>query len=309
VRRMRPESMWPEVSASAGGPEVARRWEALFDKAPRLRPVVDQMLGRQRLTLQQNGVAQVEVERSLWLELSRWLADFEALPHFAVSAIAVTLEDETAHQVDPVSAEMADSAGWSSPEGAVSDFETLVADPAFALAYHCVDVRVRPVLAGLRDLAAISETDWFALLHASARQKATLTADAAISLVLHVLSPGWSRHAASSRHAALRLFLARPEDLRGDLHKLCQALPPSWALTPPRLPAFGAAAHAARAALAQAVGLCARLVAATRERPGGLALLLDAASAPPAPDEVAELFRNVRKYKHLGGFRQLLSLL
>jgi hypothetical protein len=70
-----------------------------------------------------------------------------------------------------------------------------------------------------------------------------------------------------------------------------------------------ASAHEARVALAEAVKLCARIVAGTRDRPGGLALLADGSAAPPSPEEVAELFRNFRKYGHLGGFRRLISLL
>ena len=101
MRRLRPESIWPELSASPGGPELVHRWEALLDKAPRLSPWLDQMLGRHRLRLQESGAAAFEIERTLWHELAQWLADFEALPGFAVSAIAVTLEDERAHEVDP----------------------------------------------------------------------------------------------------------------------------------------------------------------------------------------------------------------
>ena len=310
MRRMRPDSIWPELSASSRGGEVVRRWESLLDKAPRLRPWVDQMLGRQRMCLQQSGIAQLEVERSLWQDLTRWLADFEALPQFAVSAIAVTLEDETVHQVDPAPADLADAARESSPERAVADLETLLSDPAFALAFHCVDVRVRPRLAAAHpELAAVTESDWFALLHASSKPRPALSAEVAIALVLHVLSPGWASLPAGAQHAALRLFLARPEDLRGDVRTLCGALPAHWAVGPGQLPLFVAAAQEARVALADAARLCVRLVAGTRDRPGGLALLTDGSTAPPAPEEVAELFRNFRKYKHLGGFRQLISLL
>src|SRR5262249_14493305 len=159
-------------------------------------------------------------ERILWQDLSRWLFDFEALPAFAVSAIAVTLEDETAHEVQadegperPAPAE--------SPERAVVELETLLADPAFALAFHCVDVRLRPRLPAEQDLSRVAESDWFALLHASARPQPALTAQVAVTLVLRVLSSSWARHPASARHAALRLFLAGPADLRGDLQRLC----------------------------------------------------------------------------------------
>src|SRR5207249_1144464 len=107
--------------------------------APRLRPWVDQMLGRHRLRLTESGAAPVEVERTLWLELSRWLVDFEALPGFAVSAIAVTLEDEAAHEVDPGSPDDDELAPSLTPEQVVSDCEALLSDAAFALAWHCVD--------------------------------------------------------------------------------------------------------------------------------------------------------------------------
>jgi len=309
VRRMRPDSLWPEPSASASGGEVARRWESLLDKAPRLRPWVDQMLGRQRMHLQQSGIAQVEVERSLWQDLSRWLADFEALPQFAVSAIAVTLEDETVHQVDPAPADAADAAAICSPERAVADLEALLSDPAFALAFHCIDARMRPRLAAAHpELGAVTESDWFALLHASSRPRPALSAEVAIALVLHLLSPGWASLPTAARHAALRLFLARPEDLRGDVRVLCSALPAHWTLGPAQLPLFVAAAQEARVALADAARLCVRLVAGTRDRPGGLALLTEGSTAQPPPEEIAELFRNFRKYKHLGGFRRLISL-
>jgi hypothetical protein len=308
VRRMRPDSIWPDPSA-CGGAEVVQRWETLLDKAPRLRPWVDQMLGRRRLRLQESGAAQLEVERSLWQELSRWLRDFEGLPEFAVSAIAVTLEDETVHQVDADAAGAPEMAAIASPEQAVCEFEALLSDPAFALAFHCIEVQVRPRLAAQPDLARIPESDWFALLHASARPQPALTAQVAVTLVLHVLSPGWARNPAGCRHAALRLFLASAEDLRGDLQRLCDSLPPSWGLEPRMLPAFVAAAAGARVALAEASRLCARLVAGTKHRPGGLALLAADSSAPPSSAEVAELFRNVRKYGHMGGFRQLASLL
>ena len=53
MRRLRPEAIWPETGASASGPELVQRWEAFLDKAPRLRPWLDEMLGQQRLRLQQ----------------------------------------------------------------------------------------------------------------------------------------------------------------------------------------------------------------------------------------------------------------
>ena len=309
MRRLRTEAIWPETSASTSGPELVQRWEAFLDKAPRLRPWLDEMLGQQRLRLQQRGVEQLEVERTLWQELSRWLLDFEALPQFAVSAIAVTLEDETLHQIDGDAAQPIEVAGTSSPERAVSELETLLSDPAFALALHCIDVRLRPGLAVRPELARVPESDWFALLHASARPQPALTAQVAITLVLHVLSSGWANHPCPCRHAALRLFLAGPADLRGDLQLLCDSLPPQWGLLPTQLPVFVSAAQAARVALAEAARLCARFVAATKERPGGLSLLADDSAGPPSPAEVAELFRNFWKYAQMGGFRRLVSLL
>src|SRR5439155_528172 len=192
VPRASLDPIWPEPSGTPDGTELVHRWEALFGKAPRLRPWVDQMLGRHRLRLTESGAAAVEVERTLWLELSRWLVDSEALPEFAVSANAVTLEDEAAHEVDP---------------GSADDDE----------------------------------------------------------------------------------------------------LAPS--LTPSPYQAFVAAAAKSRVALADASGLCSRIAASARARPGGLALV-GADSAPPAsPEELGALFRNMRKYGHMGGFRQLLSLL
>ena len=309
MSRPAPDPIWPEPSGTPSGPEVVDRWEAIFGKAPRLRPWVDQMLGRHRLRLVESGAGAVEVERTLWLELSRWLVDFEALPEFAVSAIAVTLEDEAVHEVDPGPVDDAGIAPCPTPEQMVSDCEALLSDAAFALAWHCVDARLRPQLLVGDELSRIPETDWFALLHSSARPQPLLTAQVAITLVLHVLSPAWSRNPPASRHAALRLFLARPEDLRGDLPRLCASLPPHWALAPVHLPAFVAAAAKARVALADASGLCARIAASARSRPGGLALLGDDSTQEASPEELGALFRNMKKYGHMRGFRQLLSLL
>lgn len=309
MRRMQPDSMWPEPSGSARAPEVADRWEALLEKAPRLRPWVDQMLGRRRLRLQQSGVAQVEVEQTLWQELSRWLRQFEELPEFAVSAIAVTLDDEALHEVDPGAADSADAPAAASPEQAVLELETLLSDATFALAFHCVDACVRPRLPVAPELAGVPEADWFALLHASGRPQPALSAQVAVALVLHALSPGWARHPAACRHAALRLFLADPDDLRGDLQRLCAALPSGWGLQTVHLPAFVAAAGHARLAFAEASGLCARFVSSLKARPGGLALLADRPAGPASPEELGALFRNAGKYGEIGGFRKLLALL
>jgi hypothetical protein len=310
VRRLNPDSFWPEA-----GPEHAAvfdAWEALLARTPRLRPVLHQMVGRHRMRLQQSGAPHLEVERTLWRELSRWLRDFEVLPEFAVSAIAVTLEDETVHQVaagdEPVIA-----AAAPSPEHALADLETLVGDPAFALALHCIDVNVRPTLsdcvAATPRLASIPESDWFALLHASARPQATLTAQSAVALVLHVLGERWSLQSVTCRHTALRLFVASPADVGGDLDRIAAALPPTWRFTRSDLPGFVAAAGRLRAAFADASRLCGRFVAAVRERPGGLALLSPAPGDVATPAEMAALFRNTRKFGHIGGFRKLLGLL
>jgi hypothetical protein len=303
---MQQDSLWPEASGSAGALELADRWAALLSRAPRLRPFINRMVGRRRLDLQQSGIAQVEVERALWRDLSRWLQEFEVLPEFAVSAIAVTLEDEAAHEVEPLAPDVAVAA--ESPERAALDLDALLSDASFALAFHCVDTCVRPSLPS-SPLERIPEADWFALLHAASRPQPALTAEVAIALVLHLLSAGWPRIPTSSRQAALRLFLADPHDLRGDLRPLCAALPAHWSLGPALLPDFAVAATKAKAAFAEAARLCARFASAVRERPGGLAMLADDAAPPPGPQELAALFRNVRKYRQLGGFRKLLSLL
>ena len=308
MRRMQADPMWPESSGSAGAPELADRWAALLERAPRLRPWVDRMLGHRRLHLQQSGAAQVEVERALWGELSRWLREFEGLPEFAVSAIAVTLEDEAQHEMEPLPVDPGDAAGRS-PEQSFLEVEALLADPAFALAFHCVDACVRPRLPLLPELERIPQADWFALLHACARPQPALTAEVAIALVLHVLSPAWATLPAGCRHAALRLFLADPRDVRGDLQRMCSALPARWSLAPAHLPAFAAAAGHARAGFAEASALCARFVASVRRRPGGLALLADPQTPEASPEEVGTLFRNARKYGQMEGFRKLLSLL
>jgi hypothetical protein len=309
VRRMHADSIWPEPSGSAVAPEVAGRWEALLDRAPRLRPWVDEMLGRRRLRLQQSGVAQIEVERTLWQELSRWLREFEELPEFAVSAIAVTLEDEALHEVTPDGGDPSEPSPAASPEQAVLDLETLLSDATFALAFHCVDACVRPRLPDSSELRDVPEADWFALLHASARPQPALSAEVAVALVLHALSPGWARRPAPCRHAALRLFLADSGDLRGDLQRLCAALPDGWGLQTVHLPAFVAAAGHARLAFAEASRLCGRFVSSLKARPGGLALLTDRPAGPASPEELGALFRNACKYGEVGGFRKLLSLL
>jgi hypothetical protein len=294
----RPEAQtWPALSASTGGPELVRRWEALLGKAPRLRPWLGQMLGHKRLVLQQAGAA--EVERILWDDLARWLQDFEALPLYAVAAIATTLQEERSAPSEEGQPETL--ASTDSPERSVSEFETLVSDPAFALAFHCVETCIQPALP-----AAPPEEIWFGLLHAGAKAEPQLTAQVAVALVLRVLSPGWANAKTPARQAALRLFHAGPADLRGDLSRLCAALPPEWSIIPEK---FVAAAAAARVSFAAAADLCARFVAAARFRSGGLAVLQADPAPPPSPAELAELDRNARKYGHMAGFRQLLALL
>ena len=198
-----------------------------------------------------------------------------------------------------------------SPEHALLHLETLLADPAFALALHCIDVAVRPALAECASgsLAGIPEEDWFALLHASARPQATLTAQSAVALVLHVLGERWSLTLASSRQAALRLFTTNPPDVRGDLDRVAAALPSRWGLDADDLHAFAASAARLRAAFAEASRLCGRFVAALRARPGGLSLLTAGGGDCASAAEISALFRNTRKYGHIGGFRKLLALL
>jgi hypothetical protein len=173
-----------------------------------------------------------------------------------------------------------------------------LADPCFALAFHCVEARIRPALSQLTDEV------WFGLLHASAPQGVLMTPDVAVSLVLRVRSAGWARRPADQRKAALRLFHARATD---PVQRLRQLAPPDWASLD--LPAFVATAHATRKAFEDAGGLCGRLAASTRERSGGLAALQLVNSPPASPSEISELFRFAREFKHVPGYRQLLSSL
>jgi len=301
-------SGYPDLSACPDGcADLLDRWETVLGRAPRLRPWLAQMLARRRLLLQESAGA--EIERTLWRELSRWLRDFEALPQFAVSAIATTLQESEERPRAERAAEP--RAAGESPERAVSDMETLLSDPAFALAFHCVESRLRPQLA----LSRVPEAAWFGLLHASAPARPLLTPDVAVALVLRVLSAGWAQLTPASRTAALRLFHATPSDLRGPiepLRRLCDALP--WGLAPADLPEFVAASARARAGLADAAGLCARIVASVARagrgtRRGGLAILEASGAHPAAPDEMAELGETARKYLNMPGFRRLLALL
>src|SRR5437016_3328277 len=91
---------FPDPAHSDGrGAELAARWEALLAKVPRLRPWLEQMLGWQRRLLEERGAG--EVERQLWAQLARWLHDLEALPQFAVSAIATTLAEPDKERAPP----------------------------------------------------------------------------------------------------------------------------------------------------------------------------------------------------------------
>src|SRR5205814_3422099 len=115
-----------------------------------------------------------------------------------------------------------------SPEKAVGEIETLLRDPAFALAFHCVEARVRPAL----DTACVPEAIWFGLLHAGARPQPLLTPAVAVMLVLRVLGNAWSALPGAARKAAIRLFQATAADFRaaGQLQRLCESLPPEWRL-------------------------------------------------------------------------------
>lgn len=279
--------------------EVSRRWESLLQRVPALRPWLAQMVQRRRAQLDGS-------EQDLQDELARWLAEFEQLPPFAVSAIATTLQEDATVAPPPRAPELQPAPARG--ELSVDELEALLADPAFALAFHCVEVRVRPAL--VPSPRRVPETDWFGLLHASARQQATLTAEVAVALVLRVLGRDFARVQAGPRRAALRLFHATPADLRGDLSRLCDALPSEWALQTADLPAFVAAAGRAKVALAEAADLCARFVCSASRRPleGGLSLLPPGA-LPASATELAELGRTAWKYAQMSGFRRLLNLL
>jgi hypothetical protein len=310
---------FPELSACpAGAEELVHRWEVLLARSPRLRPWLAQMLGRHRALLQET-LGGAEVERALWGELARWLRDFEKLPQFAVSAIATTLQEEERAAVGAGPERDFAGAAADSPERAVAELQALLADPAFALAFHCVDARLRPPLAAslaaAPSLSRIPEAAWFGLLHASGPPQPLLTPDVAVALVLRVLSPEWARLPAAMRKAALRLFHAGAGDLRAadaHLRRLCEPLPPAWQLGPAGLPEFVAAAGRTRAALAEACDLCARFVAAAAAqglRRGGLAVLQESGAQAAGAGEVAELAQTARKYKEMAGFQKLLALL
>jgi hypothetical protein len=336
MRRLSPKSAlaaFPELLSGRDAADLIDRWEAVLSKAPRLRGYLEHELGRHRLRLQERTASEADLERTLCECLSRWLTEFEALPQFAVSAIATTIEEDgivaaapvrfaadaarrgraEAHDLD--SAELADPAARS-PEAAVGDAEALLGDPVFALAFHCIEVRVRPQLAVVPpELAGVPEAVWFGLLHATAKPSALLTADVAISLVLRVLGAAWTNLPASSRTAALRLFGASAADVRapgGAARQVCDALPPVWGLTPGALPAFVAAAARTRVAASDAGALCRRIAAsvgsAGRRDRGGFALL-EPGTVTAAPEELSELEQNARKHPRIAGFRKLIALL
>ena len=175
---------FPDLSACPDA-ELAQRWTAMLGRAPRLRPWLERMVRQRRVVLQQSGHG--SVEEALWLDLSRWLQEFEALPHFAVTAIAVTVEEPELHDgrwEGTGGKEQAERDGRregeprqplpaqaESPERAATKLESLLSDPAFALAFHCVEARLRPALPE----GPIPEAAWFGMLHASASPQALLT--------------------------------------------------------------------------------------------------------------------------------------
>jgi hypothetical protein len=319
---------FPEPSACPDGAELLERWESLLRKVPRLRPWVGEMLGQQRVLLvaRLEGQPPLIIERTLWQELARWLREFEALPQFAVSAIATTLQDgeresrATRALAGAEDAPVVADAAFHSPEQAVSEMEALLSDPAVALAFHCVEVRLRPRLASAVDgapwLSRVPEAAWFGLLHSSVPACPLLTPDVAVALVLRVLSSEWMTMPAEARRAALRLFGAHPSELRGSaqLDRLCRSLPPAWGLLPESAPDFVAVSTQARLALGDASRLCNRIAASVTSgkrapRQGGFALIEVGGAAPAGPEELEELSQTARKYVGMAGFRRLLALL
>jgi hypothetical protein len=303
-------------------------WDSLLGKAPRLRPWLTQMLQRRRTALVEKlGNDAGEIDRILWDELGRWLHDFEALPGYAVSAIALDLEGEPARKAgdrpqpkepDPAAEERAET---KSPETAACELEALVADPAFALAFHCIEARIRPRLASAtRDrpsLARVPEGAWLGLLHASIPSEPKLSARVAISLVLRLSSPDWASQPAPERKAALRLFHAGSLDVRAGADALRGSLPAAWDLSAAGVKDFVAAASQARKGLSEASGLCARLVCRIgsicrrtgTERPGGLGLLQEDTAGPASDIETREVAETARKFTHMTGFGPLLAIL
>jgi hypothetical protein len=329
VTRTLQSAHFPDLSACPDA-ELAQRWTAMLGRAPRLRPWLERMVRQRRVVLQQSGHG--SVEEAIWLDLSRWLQEFEALPHFAVTAIAVTLE-EPGHdgwREGTGRKERAERDGWregtgrkeraegeprqplpaqtESPERAATELESLLCDPAFALAFHCVDARLRPALPG----GPIPEPAWFGMLHASAPPQPLLTPEVAVGLVLRVSSADWARLPSGERKAALRLFHAAPADLRAAeiVQGLCARVPAAWGLSLASAAEFVSAAARARAALTDACGLCARLAAAARpSRSGGLSVLHLAGAPAASADDLAGLAQTARKFAQMAGFRRLLALL
>jgi len=294
---------FPDLSACPDA-ALVQRWTAVLGKAPRLRPWLESMVQRRRASLQESG--HLSVEEALWLELDRWLRDFESLPQFAVSAIAVTLEEpERERKAEP---RQPLSATADSPERAATELQALLCDPAFALAFHCVDARLRPALPS----GAVPETAWFGMLHASAAPQPLLTPEVAVGLVLRVSSGDWAQVPSAQRKAALRLFHAGAGDLRAvdALRKLCAQLPSAWEVSQASAGAFVAAAARARTGFAEACALCTRLAASARPtRQGGLSVLQVSGAAAASAEDLAGLAQAARRYTQLAGFRKLLSLL
>jgi hypothetical protein len=327
VRRLETQSGFPGASPESA--LVQDRWESLLGKTPRLRPWLSQMVERRRMVLAERlgREAGEEIDRLLWSDLGRWLRDFEALPTYAVSAIALDLADEpfprATDRLRPPepAAGLPDRAEATSPENAACELEALVADPAFALAFHCIEARVRPRLESTTkdrpSLARIPEPAWFGLLHASVPAEPRLTARVALSLVLRMLSPGWAAQPAGARKTALRLFHAGPLDARAAVDSLRAALPADWNLSAQAIPDFVAAASQARKGLSEASALCARIVSrigATcrrtgKPRPGGLGLLQEDGAGTASDAEAREIGETARKYAHMTGFASLLEIL
>lgn len=294
---------FPDPAAAPDGcADLLERWAAVLDRAPRLRPWLSGMIAQRRALLSESAVdaRAGNVERALWGDLARWVVQFEALPRFAVSAIATTLQEAKPVRSEPEQEPPA-SRTADSPERALGDLESLLGDPVFALAFHCVEARVRPALPDL-----LPDWAWFGLLHASAAPQPLLTPDVAVMLVLRVRAGEWPRLPSSARIAALRLFDASVADLRAAaaIDRLVAQLP--WPVDALELVA---AVPGVRAGLREACELCARIAAAVKTRRGSFSVLQPAPSAPATPEELAELSRTASKYAHMHGFRRLLSLL
>ena len=278
--------------------ELQERWELLLGKSPRLVPWLDQTLRSRRSQLS-GRVVGVEIERVLWTEMSRWLTDFEALPSFAVAAIATTLEEK--REVAAPRPERSFEAVVDSPERTATELEALAADPTFALAFHCVEARIRPWLTPLLPANA-----WLGLLHASAPVDPQLTPATAIALVLRLSSASWQSQPSELRRAALRLFHLTPADLRASsAQKLCAAL----RIDVEALPDVAGTSARLRKSLPDASRLCASLVARLTRRPGGLSLLQQEGTTPATDSEVAELRETARRHTRMAGFDRLLRLL